>query len=251
MVEHSFINTNIDHWRTPLIFYGVSTGKSNIGGKDILFTPNPFYAWVLPYLYLTLLAGVAFLSWYWLRQSDYLQGKSKAIALFTLSRRLGWGLLLILPVIAVGFLAYQNNLSSRIYDVNTLQHLVGQPLADPAARDGHAWWVDPVTDPPQKATYGPFDIYDQGQYHVTFRMKLLETVEPGLEVARLRVAAAAKVEALTTQALRSNRFSQPGLYHDFVLSVNNPRRQALSFEVDYLGIAALAVDDVTITKIEN
>jgi hypothetical protein len=37
------------------------------------------------------------------------------------------------------------------------------------------------------------------------------------------------------------------LYHDFVLLVDNPRRQALSFEVDYLGTAPLVIDEVTIT----
>jgi hypothetical protein len=39
------------------------------------------------------------------------------------------------------------------------------------------------------------------------------------------------------------------MYHDFVLTVTNPRRQALSFDVHYLGVAPLAIESVTISKI--
>jgi hypothetical protein len=69
LVDHTFTNTNLDRWRTPLLFHAVSTGQSNIWGQDILFTPDPFYAWLLPYLYLALLAGGAFFSWQWARPS--------------------------------------------------------------------------------------------------------------------------------------------------------------------------------------
>jgi hypothetical protein len=157
--------------------------------------------------------------------------------------------LLILPVLAVGYMSYQNNQSSRTYDAGNLQHLVGQPLADQDAHDGRAWQVDPRTDPPQKALFGPFDIYDPGQYHVAFRIKIPPGVTTGQPLARLRVTAAAEPEGLMTQPIRAGHFSKPAHYHDFVLIIDNPRRQALSFEVDYLGVASLAIDEVKITAI--
>jgi hypothetical protein len=52
-----------------------------------------------------------------------------------------------------------------------------------------------------------------------------------------------------SQPLRPEHFDRPDLYHDFVLTVNNPRRQALSFEVYYLGVAPLVIDQVSIARV--
>jgi hypothetical protein len=129
--------------------------------------------------------------------------------------------------------------------------LVGRSLADPDAHDGQAWQVDPLTDPPQKAIYGPFDIYAPGQYHVTFRMKSPRTVDTEQALARLQVVAAAELEPLMSQPVRAEHFPKPAFYYDFVLVFVNPRRQALSFEIDYLGVTALLIDEVTVTKIRR
>ena len=159
----------------------------------------------------------------------------------------GWTLLLFLFVGVITYVFYQYNLASRTYEVNQLHHLVGRSVADSTAKGEQAWLVDPQSDPPQKAVYGPFDIYDRGQYHVTFRLKLPRAAAAGQSLARLRVRDATDTD-LFTQSVRADHFSASNLYHDFVLVVNNPRRQALSFEVDYLGVAAIAIDDVTITE---
>jgi hypothetical protein len=163
---------------------------------------------------------------------------------------IGWGLLLVVSLGTFGFLLYQNNQNARTYDVTRLYHLVGQRLDDPTASDGRGWLVDPLVDPPQKAVYGPFDIYDRGEYHIAFRMKLAQVANTDQPVVYLRVTDATDA-ALFTQPIRADHFSEPDRYHDFVLVVDNPRRQALSFEVDYLGVAALVIDEVTITELNN
>jgi hypothetical protein len=71
----------------------------------------------------------------------------------------------------------------------------------------------------------------------------------GQDLARLEVAATANYDRLITQPLHVEHFAKPNVYHDFVLTVANPRRQALSFEVYYLGVAPLLVDRVTITRV--
>ncbi|MEW5957834.1 MAG: hypothetical protein AB1801_08940 [Chloroflexota bacterium] len=244
LIEQTFTNPNIDRWRRPMILHAASTGRSNIWGQDILFSPDPLYGWLLPYLYLGLLALAAAGTWRRFRAGP----EPAACPLFQLPRWPAWGLVIVLPLLALAYLAYQLYLPHRTYDAARLPHLTGRLLADPEASAGRAWQVDPRADPPQKAIYGPFDLYAEGGYHVAFRIKLPEQAAPGLEIARLRVAGA--TGPLRTQPLRAEHFTATGLYHDFVLVVDNPRRQALSFEVEYLGAAALALDDVTITRIK-
>jgi hypothetical protein len=158
-------------------------------------------------------------------------------------------------------------------------HFVGRVISDPAANDGQAWLVDPALDPPQKAIYGPFDFYDAGQYHVVFRLKLPNPdmplagqmasldadvvtvaaaapgdspqISPEQEIARLQVRATMNYDQLLSQPIQANHFTQSNLYHDMVLTVTNPRRQALSFEVEYLGLSPLVLDQVTISKLNS
>ena len=245
-VTYSFFNPNVDRWRTPLIFHAVSTGASQVWGQDLLIAPNPFYAWLLPYAYLGLIVAGAFLAWYRLNQPKAVL--AAPARLFVWPRYLGWGLLIGLLAAAAIYLGYEVNRSGWSYAAGDLSHFTGQTVADPAAPRGRAWLVDPRVDPPQQAIYGPFDFYDQGRYHITFRIKLPQPVSGDQELARLRVRSAAN-QALFVQPLRPEHFSQPNLYHDFVLVVDNPRRQALSFEVDYLGVAALAIAEVNVQEI--
>ncbi len=251
-VRFSLTNPNPDRWRTPMVFHAVSTGHSNVWGKEIIFRPDPFYAWFLPYLYLTLLGGGALLSWYRRRSSLQTALPEPDLTVRPAWPKVAtWLLLLALLGGSFGYLLSQQNLPGRIYQAGPLFHFVGRAVADPAATDGQAWLVDPMTDPPQKATYGPFDFYDEGRYHVTFRLKLTGPTQPEGELARLRVSGPANGEPLFTQPLRDSHFSRPDLYHDFVLVFDNPRRQALSFEVDYLGVAALAIDEIRIIRVEK
>jgi hypothetical protein len=150
---------------------------------------------------------------------------------------------------ALVWLVYHQQQTSHTYAAAKLSHLAGRAVVDPQAAGGQAWLVDPQVDPPQKAIYGPFEIFDAGRYSVTFRLKLPQAAATGQELARLEVAATANYDRLITQALRAEHFSKPNVYHDFVLTVTNPRRQALSFEVYYLGVAPLLVDQVTITRV--
>ena len=165
--------------------------------------------------------------------------------------RAAWTIILLLILTAVGYLLYQLNQTSRAYDAAQFFHFVGQPLADPQAEDGRAWQVDPAVDPPQKAVYGPFDIYEPGTYRVTFLLKLLDATETDQELARLQINATTNFEELISQPLRREHFSQPNRYHHFVLTVDNPRRQALSFEVYYTGMAPLAIDGVRVEEVVN
>jgi hypothetical protein len=174
------------------------------------------------------------------------------IRLFSMPAGVGWGLILVLLLSGLGYLIFQQNRPGRTYSAEEFQHFVGRAIADPAAETGRAWLVDPMTDPPQKAIYGPFDIYEAGQYRVTFRLKLPEAgANLEGEIARLQVNATANFEELALQPLQAADFSKPDLYQDFVLSFNNPRQQALSFDVYYLGLAALVIDRVTITQITD
>ena len=251
MIELSLLNPNVDRWRTPLIFQAVSSGHSNIWAKDVLFAPDPFYGWFMPYGGLALIVMGAFLTWHRFGRSEALLASSaQQRRLLTMPANLG-GVALALFLAAVGYSFFQYNQAGRTYEAAELKHFVGRAIADAQTEDGQAWLVDPGVDPPQKAIYGPFDIYDPGQYQVAFRLKLPEAVDTGQELARLQVSATANFEALRTQSLRPEHFSEPGLYHDFVLTIDNPRRQALSFEVEYLGIAALVIDHVTIRKIKD
>jgi hypothetical protein len=250
LVKYVFFNPNVDRWRTPLVFRVVSTGQSDIRGKDIIFSPQPFFAWFLPYFYLLLIGAGAFVTWSHFRSGNSSELLSDSKPLFVWPGVIGWGLLLVVSLGTFGFLLYQNNQNARTYDVTRLYHLVGQRLDDPTASDGRGWLVDPLVDPPQKAVYGPFDIYDRGEYHIAFRMKLAQVANTDQPVVYLRVTDATDA-ALFTQPIRADHFSEPDRYHDFVLVVDNPRRQALSFEVDYLGVAALVIDEVTITELNN
>jgi hypothetical protein len=281
--EAQFLNTNVDRWRTPMILHAVTTGRAEVEVGSLQLSPDPFYALFLPYLYLVLLAGVATWSGYRFKKvgpaptaltdasfSQVGSGTSGYETLHSLRqaqdatqdagiitrvsssgvrRTLTW-LLLALPLLAGLYWAYTQTRPSHTYDAAELYHFVGQPITDPQARDGQAWSVDPAVDPPQKAIYGPFDFYEPGLYQVIFRVKLLQAAEAHQEVARLEVNATANFEPLLTQSLLAKHFSKIDLYHDLVLTVDNPRRQALSFELYYLAVAPMVIDELTITRLK-
>jgi hypothetical protein len=250
LLEYSFFNPNIDRWRTPMVLTAVSTGQSEIWAKDLLLSPHPFYAWVLPYLYFGLLAAGAGWSfvWYGLRSAAWSDHPSQKKSLSVSPQPVWWGVSLVVGVVVLGYLIYQKNQSHYTYDVNDLSHFVGQSINDPDAEDGLAWLVDPTVDPPQKAIYGPFDIYEPGTYRVTFRMKVGEMVDTDQDLVRLQVNATANFEELVTQPIRREHFAEANAYHHFVLIVTNPRRQALSFEVHYTGLTPLIIDGVMIER---
>lgn len=241
-VSHAFLNPRPDYRRTPMILHAVSSGRSEIRAGPLRLAPNPLYAWFLPYLILGLIIAGAI----WL----------PAPATSGPERRLpplpGWTALLLagLMVLAAGgYLLWQQSRDSRAYEAVDLAHYVGRAVADPGAA-GRAWRVDPAVDPPQKAIYGPFEFYGPGRYHVTFRIKALAPIPAETVLARLRVGATANMKELAVQPLRADHFTGPNIYHEFVLPVENPRRQALSFEVAYTGQAALLIDTVTIARQE-
>jgi hypothetical protein len=249
LIELEFVNPNVDRWRTPLLFNAISSGQSQIWADYVLFEPVWFYGWGLPYIFVGLITLGAGLAWWWGRRDHAVTAMTDSVRLPQLSALAGWGMSALLLVGGFGYLTNQSDIQRRTYDAAHLMHLTGQTIADSETETGQAWLVDPATDAPQKATYGPFDFYDAGQYHVTFRMKLPTAVEGDQEVALLQVNATANFEPVLTQPLRSTNFTQPDMYHDFVLTVTNPRRQALSFDVHYLGVAPLAIESVTISKI--
>lgn len=252
LLAYSFTNPNIDRWRMPLIFHAVSSGRGSLWTGDLAFSPSPFYAWFLPYLLLAILGALALAAWWRYGRTAY-QLFDAEVKASPPGRRSAWawGLLLVMLLAALGHLAYQSRLPGRVYDAGSFLHYVGRAETDPAAADGRAWLVDPAVDPPQKAIYGPFDFYDPGLYQVAFRLKLSGPAGTGQPLARLQVSATANFEELVTQPLLASHFSQPERYHEFVLTVNNPRRQALSFEVYYLGLAPLMIDQVSITAVSG
>ncbi|MEM7342854.1 MAG: hypothetical protein AAF485_01300 [Chloroflexota bacterium] len=255
-VSHSFLNTNVDRWRTPMVLSAVSSGATGLQAGVLRFQPDPFYAVVLPYLYLTILIAAALLTWVWSRRSRVSDVNNNKLwnaykPFWPVPAMAIWGIIGVFPLIAVGYVATQQTQTSRVYDVNEFLHFVGQPIADAAAEDGRAWRVDPAIDPPQKAIYGPFDIYEPGRYQVTFLMKATDILDTDQALARLQVNATANFEELVTQTLEPKHFSKPDLYHHFVLPVDNPRRQALSFDVHYLGVAPLVIDGVLIEKVAD
>jgi hypothetical protein len=247
-VNDTFLNPNVDRWRTPLTIQAVSSGQARLRVGALQLRPTIFHGWFLPYFYLSLIVAGACLSWYRFYARPILPLPETG-PLFRPAAGLGWGLVIITLGLALGYFIFQQRQLSRTYGADEFLHFVGRPIADSAAEDGRAWLVDPLVDPPQKAIYGPFDIYDAGAYRVAFRLKLPEPVEARQEVAQLQVSATANFDNLVTQPLRTEHFQRPDLYHDFVLTIDNPRRQALSFDLYYLGLAALVIDQVTITKI--
>jgi hypothetical protein len=241
-VSARFFNPTADHRRLPLVLHLTSTGAVSVWLQDVLISPQPFYALLLPYL---LLAGLALLAgghWLLTRHRPDVSHPTPR------SGRWAWGVIIVVLAAVGSYVTFVQLRSGRVYSAIDLEHFVGRKITDAAAADGAAWLVDPAQDPPQKAVYGPFEFFDTGVYRVTFRLKLTEAVDAPQEVARLRVAATANFDELLTQPLRVEHFSRADLYHDMVLTVTNPRRQALSFEVDYLGVAPLAIDRVSIEK---
>ncbi|MDX1523763.1 MAG: hypothetical protein R3264_19195, partial [Anaerolineae bacterium] len=217
---------------------------SAVWAGDLRLAPLPFYAIILPYAVLLVLIGGA--GWHWWRATANSQPGLEPIRLpVTALAGIAAGLLLA----STGYLVYQHNQTGRVYDAGNLRHFVGQPLVDGAAEDGRAWLVDPAVDAPQKAIYGPFDIYEPGVYRVTYRVKVLEGVAGDQAVARLQVNATDTFQELVSQPLLPEHFSEPDSYHHFVLTVTNPRRQALSFDLHYTGLAALAIDGVAIEQV--
>ncbi len=276
IIEFDFLNPNVDRWRTPMILRVTTTGQAEVWAKALSLTPNPFYAYFLAYFYLIILLLGSLLTYYivkpdryrlnnseWRYKSPYFlrrypdgsKNRDNEVAINNKTPFVwvlgGWFLLLGLLFVMGGYLFYNHNQSTRTYQASELAHLVGQFISDPAANKQQAWRVDPAVDPPQKAIYGPFDIYDAGQYQVTFRIKLPEAVDTGQEIVRLQVNATANFDPLITQAILSQHFTKPDLYHDMVLTIDNPRRQALSFDLHYLGLAPLLIDQVTITKVAD
>lgn len=247
LIDESFFNPNPDRWRTAMAFQATSLGASNIWAGPVRIAPSQFYSWFLPYLVFGLIVASAIALWLRYGQINSTTPLNQK-HLPTLPAAYSWSMALIVPIAALCYLGWQHNQTSHTYPADGLQHFVGQAILDVEAEHNRAWRVDPAIDPPQKAIYGPFDIYDAGQYNVTFRLKLSESVEAGQEVARLQVNATANFDTLTTTPLLAQDFSHPHRYQNFTVAIDNPRRQALSFEVYYLGVAPLVIDQVTISE---
>lgn len=246
--EHNFFNPNADRWRTPMMLNVATTGQADVWAEELWLAPRPSYAYTLPYLLLAVCAGGAVVLFKSIKLKPNTETPSRAPS------RLGkrwWAAVLILVVISVGYLFYARGQPGQLYNAAQLGHLTGHAIADSAAQNGRAWRVDPATDPPQKAIYGPFDIYNAGQYQVIYRLKLPEPTRATQEIARLQVNATANFDELITQPILPEHFSQPNLYHDMVLTINNPRRQALSFDLHYLAVAPLVIDTVTIRPVTD
>ena len=246
-IDVMFLNPNSDRWRTPMVFQATSLGASNIWAGPVSISPDWFYAWLLPYLVMALIVAGAVVLWV---QNGQRQSKPAPVRLSlpTMPLSYMWSAAVVVPIVALSYLGWQNGQVGHTYGVNAFQHFVGQVVADDEATNRRAWLVDPAIDPPQKAIYGPFDIYNAGDYEVTFSLKLPEAVEAEQALARLQVSATASFDELAVQELFATDFARPGQYQTFTLAVTNPRRQALSFEVYYLGLAPLRIDNVTITK---
>ena len=270
---HTFLNTNVDRWRTPLVLHAVSSGQADLWLRDIAFRPDMWLAVGLPYGVLGALVLGSVVAWLMLRRKlDSAMTISSSHYSSPLQKEAGeadqaltpeaappsrtgpiliqFAFLSILPLAALAYLYTKHTQPMRVYDAADFNHFVGQPIADIDAADGQAWLVDPMTDMPQKAIYGPFDFFEPGLYQVTFRIKLADAVDSDRMLALLRVAATANFDELIAQPLTASHFTEVDHYHLFVLTVNNPRRQALSFEVNYTGEAALIIDEVLVERME-
>lgn len=246
-VDESFFNPNPDRWRTPMVFQATSLGASTIWAGPLRIAPSWFYGWFLPYLALAVIIVSAAVFWYRFgrtRSTVVLDSPGPPV----LPNAYVWSVALVAPLVAAGYLGWQVSRSGHTYDAGTLQHYVGRPVVDADANNNRAWRVDPAIDPPQKAVYGPFDFYDAGRYAVTFRLKLPEAVGAEQEVARLQVNATANFDRLATVPLLAGDFSGLDRYQSFTVPIDNPRRQALSFEVYYSATAPLAIDQITVAK---
>lgn len=249
VVAFELINAQVDRWSAPIVFNVTGSGQAALYAQAVEFRPDPLYAWTLPYLYLAWLAAAAWLTWRWWGRTLPLSPAPQRSGPFSTGP--AWSLAVIAPLLLAGYLFIQQAQDRQTYDALNLQHHIGRPIADPNAAGGQAWQVDPTLDPPQKAIYGPFDFYDAGRYRVTFRLKLPELVQPDLEIARLYVRATANSIDLAALPVFSTEFIEPQRYQDFNLIVDNPRRQALSFEVQYHAVAPLTVDEVTIDRLSG
>jgi hypothetical protein len=237
LFQTDVFNPNPNRWQTPMLLHLVSLNPATISAGNLLFSPQPGYALFLPYLLLAFFAATAGAAWY---LSPPLPRSPAPLLLCPPAPRSSLWLLLVITISA-SYLLFSQTRVTYSYSAADLSHFVGRPT------EGQTWTVDPAIDPPQKAIYGPFEYFDAGEYRVTFRLKLLQAVtSPQEEVARLQVSATTNFEPLLSQPLRAENFSQPNQYHDMVLTVANPRRQALSFEVYYPGLAPLTIERVTI-----
>ena len=272
-IRSAFTNTSVDRWRTPMILHAVTSGRAELWTKDLWLSPNPYFALVLPYLYLGLLIIAATVTWFIsqrTRSAETASGTGARVASSVRTRTEGgpvfeqvqarsiapagygfllWGCLVLILIAAMAYVFWAVTRSSRVYEASDLSHFVGQPIVDEKARGRQAWLVDPAVDPPQKAVYGPLEIFDPGSYSAGFRLKLPTPVHSEQEIARLQVNATDNFDPLAVRVLHAGDFSRAATYHDLVVVFDNPRRQALSFEVDYLGVAALVIDEVTITRL--
>ncbi|MCB0211654.1 MAG: hypothetical protein KDJ52_20115 [Anaerolineae bacterium] len=248
VIDETFFNPDPDRWRTTLVFQATSLGAGNVWAGPVRISPDWFYAWLLPYLYVAIIIAAAIILWLRYGQKQPNPDLAHLPRQPTIPLAYAWSAAIVVPIMAVSYVGWQHGQPSHTYAADTFQHFVGQAVPDDEATASRAWLVDPAVDPPQKAIYGPFDIYDAGDYTVTFRLKLPEAVEVEPAVARLQVSATASFDELAAQDLFAADFTQPDQYQTFTLAVTNPRRQALSFEVAYSGVAPLYIDNVTITE---
>jgi hypothetical protein len=135
-----------------------------------------------------------------------------------------------------------------VYGPAHLKAATGQRVADPGA----TWqWVQRAHgDAPEALGFTPLEFYPAGRYRVSARVRLEAAgVSPATPLARLRVVPQqtgvgdALREITAADALPGGGFSA------VTLDFDNPRWQALSFVVDYLGAGGVALDTITVTAI--
>jgi len=136
------------------------------------------------------------------------------------------------------------------YEAETMPHQGGSEEADAEAGNQRTWVARPTRDKPSFLVFGPYDELPPGTYLTVYRMRLLETTDK--DIATIDASIGGDVflgsRKLTAGDLPTGKFASVPLMIDVT---ERHRDGRLEFRVSWHGNASLALDSITVFRLER
>ena len=136
------------------------------------------------------------------------------------------------------------------YEAETMPHQGGAEEADAEAGNQRTWVARPTRDQSSFLVFGPYDELPPGTYLTVYRLKLLETTDK--DIATVDASIGGKLflgsRTLTAGDLPTGKFASVPL---MIEVAERHRDGRLEFRVSWPGNASLALDSITVFRLEG
>jgi hypothetical protein len=237
-VTVDFHQDAFDAWARPFDATIFSSGRAALWSGEVRIDPDEFHALVLPLVWALVVALIVLaLAW------APLQGRQTSWSVNAAGARYCWLLPALVALAGIALVAWSLVPHPVVYGPAHLTAATGARVADAAATWGTVQRA--AGDRAEALGATPREFYAPGMYVLRARVRV-SAPDAQAPVLRVRVAAQQQAVAGGPLDVRAADMPADGQFHEVALPFDNPRWQALSFVVDYLGQGRGELDTLTV-----